>query len=110
MSVPLWGHDADHPELTAWYEELRQPDNPTASCCGEADAYWCDDYYARDGKAFCKITDERTVPKRTPVPVGTEIEIPNDKLKHDKGNPTGHAIAFLSSGGFLYCYVQNGGV
>src|SRR4051812_9399632 len=70
---PSLAHDLDHPEFDAWYAELRQPDNPTASCCGKADAYWCDDYYAKDGKAFCKITDDRVVPHRPPVPVGTEI-------------------------------------
>ena len=26
------------------------------------------------------------------------------------GNPTGHAIVFLSYGGAVYCFVQNGGV
>ncbi len=105
-----FAHDMDHPEYDGWFAELRQPDNPTASCCGKADAYWCDDYYAKDGKAFCKITDGRIVPHRPPVPVGTEIEIPEWKLKHDRGNPTGHAVVFLSSGGAVYCFVQGGGV
>ena len=103
-------HDHDHPELDAWYAGLMQPDNPTSSCCGKADAYWCDDYYARDGKAYCKITDDRVVKGRPPVPVGTEIEIPPWKLKFDRGNPTGHAVVFLSSGGAVFCFVQGGGV
>lgn len=103
-------HDHDHPEHNEWMAGLMQPDNPSASCCGVADAYWCDDYYARDGKAFCKITDDRVVPRRPPVPVGTEIEIPNWKLKFDRGNPTGHSIVFLSSGGAVFCFVQAGGV
>jgi hypothetical protein len=42
------------PTIKEWYETLMQPDVTTASCCGEADAYWCDDYYARGGKAYCK--------------------------------------------------------
>jgi hypothetical protein len=25
-------------ELKKWYQDLKQPDNPAASCCGEADA------------------------------------------------------------------------
>lgn len=103
-------HDHDHPELDAWYAGLMQPDNPRMSCCGKADAYWCDDYYARDGKAYCKITDDRVVKGRPPVPVGTEIEIPPWKLKFDRGNPTGHAVVFLSSGGAVFCFVQGGGV
>jgi hypothetical protein len=102
--------DHEHPELNEWYAGLMQPDNPAVSCCGEADAYWCDDYYARDGKAYCKITDDRVVARRPSVPVGTEIEIPDRKLKWDRRNPTGHSVVFLSSGGAVYCFVQNGGV
>ncbi len=105
-----FAHDHDHPELDAWYAGLMQPDNPTASCCGVADAYWCDDYYAKDGRAYCRITDDRTVPGRPPIPVGTEVEIPDRKLKFDRGNPSGHAVVFLSSGGAVYCFVQGGGV
>lgn len=99
------------PEIRAWYKSLMQPDNPTASCCGEADAYWCDGIHVRDGKTFCTITDDRPNEplRRTPVPVGTEIEIPERKLKHDRGNPTGHQIVFLSSGGAVYCFVQSSG-
>jgi hypothetical protein len=33
-----WG--AVDPALRNWYEALMQPDVPTASCCGEADAYF----------------------------------------------------------------------
>ena len=105
-----FAHDHDHPELDQWYAGLMQPDNPTASCCGKADAYWCDDYYAKDGKAYCRITDDRAVAGRPPVPVGTEIEIPDRKLKWDRGNPTGHSVVFLSSGGSVFCFVQAGGV
>ena len=88
------------------------PDVPTASCCGEADAYWCDDVHVRDGKTFCTITDDRDNTKlmRTPVPIGTEVEIPDKKLTWKDGNPTGHSIVFLSTAGYVYCFVQNGGV
>jgi hypothetical protein len=112
---PSRAHDHDHPEYNEWMAGLMQPDNPTASCCGKSDAYWCDDYYAKNGKAYCRITDDRTVTGRPPVPVGTEIEIPDRKLKWEQGgrpigNPTGHAIVFLSSGGAVFCFVQSGGV
>lgn len=95
-----------------WYEGLMQPDIPNASCCGEADAYWCDDYYARDGKAFCRITDDRPdEPRNRPHrDIGQEFEIPPNKLKWDRANPTGHGVIFLSRGDFVYCYVQPGGV
>ncbi len=104
-------HDHEHPELDAWYKSLMMPDNPTVPCCGEADAYWCDDYYARDGKAYCKITDDREVPRRPHVDIGTEFEIPPEKLKWEQngkptGNPSGHSVIFLSSTGHVYCFAQ----
>lgn len=99
------------PVIREWYSGLMQPDNPAASCCGEADAYWCDSINVREQKTFCTITDTRDDGPlhRSHVPVGTEIEIPNHKLKWDEGNPTGHAIVFLSKGGYVYCFVQGTG-
>lgn len=108
------------PAISEWYRNLKQPDAPEASCCGEADAYWCDDYYSKldsEGKshAYCKITDDREdAPRSRPhIDIGTEIEIPPHKLKWDKSNPTGHAIVFLGGGilaHYVFCFVQNGGV
>lgn len=93
-----------------WYQKLMQPDNPMSSCCGEADAYWCDVPRVKQDKSFCVITDNRVVEGRPHVEMGTEIEIPTHKYKWDSGNPTGHAIVFLSRGGAVFCYVQNDGV
>jgi hypothetical protein len=115
-SIPIArAHDHDHPEHNEWMASLMQPDNPFASCCGKSDAYWCDDYYAKDGNAYCRITDDREVAGRPPVPVGTEIETPDRKLKWEQGgkpigNPTGHSVVFLSSGGAVFCFVQSSGV
>lgn len=105
-------HDHNHPELDQWYATLMQPDSPKVSCCGKADAYWCDTINVKDGKTFCTITDDRADGPlgRPHVPMGTQIEIPNHKLKWDKGNPTGHAIVFLSVTGHVFCFVQAGGV
>lgn len=99
------------PAVKEWFENLKQPDNPQASCCGEADAYWCDEVHVRDGHTFCNITDDRPDEplKRPHVAVGTEIEIPDWKLKFDSGNPTGHTLVFLSSMQFVYCFVQGAG-
>jgi len=104
--------EAGDPAIREWYQALMQPDNPAVSCCGEADAYWADEIHVRDGKTYATITDDRPdEPRRRPhVDVGTEIEIPNHKLKWDKSNPNGHGILFLSRGGYVYCYVQPGGV
>jgi hypothetical protein len=110
-------HDNNHggvgdPAIQQWYRGLMQPDNPSASCCGEADAYWADEIHVRDGKTYATITDDRDdAPLGRPhVENGTEVEIPNHKLKWDKSNPTGHGVVFLSRGGFVFCYVQAGGV
>ena len=109
---PALAHDVEHPELDAWYAELMQPDVPNASCCGEADAYWCDTINVKDAKTFCTITDDRPDEplKRPHVDIGTQIEIPDYKLKYDRGNPTGHAIVFLSRSQYVYCFVQGTGI
>ena len=106
-----WDNNAD-PAVAEWYRSLMQPDNPVASCCGEADAYFADDVHFKDGKTFAAITDDRPdEPRHRPhIAIGTEIEIPNNTLKWDRSNPTGHGVVFLSRGGFVYCYVQPGGV
>ena len=75
------------------------------------DAYWADEVHVRDGKTYVKITDDRPdEPRGRPhVEIGTEIEVPNHKLKWDKSNPTGHGVVFLSRAGYVYCFVQPGG-
>ena len=106
------GHwENSDPGVRQWYQQLMMPDNPTMSCCGEADAYWCDEIHSKGGKNFCAITDDRPDdPLRRPhVDIGTLIEIPDYKIKWDKGNPTGHSIVFLSRGGYVYCFVNGGG-
>ena len=105
-------HDPDHHEFSAWYQELMQPDAPTVSCCGEADAYWADEVHVRGGKTYATITDDRPdEPRGRPhIENGTEIEIPDNKLKWDRSNPTGHGVVFLSRVGYVFCYVQPGGV
>jgi len=105
-----WGNT--DPAVRDWYQSLMQPDVPTLSCCGEADAYWCDDIRVREGRTFCKITDDREdAPRGRPhLEVGTEFEIPPNKLKWDKANPTGHAVVFVSRAGFVFCFVQGTGI
>jgi hypothetical protein len=108
--------DAD-PAVSEWFRELKVPDNPRVSCCGEADAYWADKTYTKDGKNIAVITDTRPDgPLQRPhVPPGTEIVIPDSKMKWDRGNPTGHNIIFLShsnEAGYrdVYCFIDGSGV
>lgn len=103
--------NTDH-AIRQWYQSLMQPDNPAASCCGEADAYWADSYEVDGDKYVAIITDERPDEplKRRHIDIGTRIVIPNYKLKYDQSNPTGHGIVFLSRGDYVFCYVIPGGV
>ena len=100
------------PAIRQWYQSLMQPDIPTSSCCGEADAYWADEVHVRNGRTYVRVTDDRPDGPlgRPHVEKGTEIEIPHNKLKWDRSNPTGHGIVFMSRTGYVFCYVQPGGV
>lgn len=104
--------EASDPEIVVWYRNLRMPDAPTVSCCGEADAYWADSFEVQDGKYVAIITDNRPdEPRRRPHrEVGERIVIPNHKIKFDEGNPTGHGVLFIGAGGGIYCYIPPGGV
>ena len=82
------GQWSGEPAIRQWYQALMQPDVPTASCCGSADAYFCDEVNVKKGKTFCRITDDR----------------PDEPL----GRPHVPIFVFLSRAAF--CYVQPGGV
>jgi hypothetical protein len=109
----------EDPAIHQWYQKLMQPDNPSVSCCGEADAYWCDDPHSRRDHLgnvhnFCTISDDRPDEprRRRHIDIGTEIEIPDNKmLKEGQGNPTGHGVVFMGPTGHLvYCYAFGGGL
>lgn len=104
--------EATDTQVRDWYQTLMQPDNPSVSCCGEADAYWADSFEVDGDRYVAIITDTRDdVPlKRKHIDVGTRFVIPNHKLKYDQSNPTGHGVIFLSRGDYVYCYVAPGGV
>ena len=109
-------------ETAEWFRNLMRPDIG-GSCCGDADAYWCEPLFTRiddhgDAHNYCTITDDRPdAPRYRPhIDMGTAIEVPNDKLKWgpsdpDKhpSNPTGHGIVFISPSRYVLCYVQNSG-
>ena len=107
------GQNSD-PAIKEWFQNLKQPDSPVSSCCGEADGYWCEQLHTRDGKNYCNITDDRVIPGRTPAPLGLEIEIPTNKMMdghQSNGNPIGHSIVFLSSGlSYVYCFILDSGI
>jgi hypothetical protein len=91
--------------LRQWFQKLMQPDNPVMSCCGEADAFEADSFEVRGDQYVAIITNGKGM-----IPEGTKIPVPNNKMKWDDGNPTGHGIIFIGNGGQVYCYVAPGGV
>jgi hypothetical protein len=97
-----WVNSPTH--IRQWFQSLMQPDKPAVSCCGEADAFEADNFEIADDHYVAVITDGKGV-----IPNGTRIAVPNNKMKWDRGNPTGHGIIFIGAGGMLYCYVAPGG-
>src|SRR5712672_2926491 len=94
--------------LAAVYQDLKQPDNPSASCCGEADAYWADAFEATsNGEYVAIITDPRDDKPlgRIHRDMGTRIVVPKNKIKWNEGNPVGHGIIFLSRFDNVFCYL-----
>lgn len=105
---------AASPQVQQWFETLMRPDNVLVACCGEADAYQADDFKVVAGHVVATITDGRDdkLPdgrKRVHIPPGTEVIIPDEKIKWDKGNPTGHGYIFIGRGLSVLCYIAPGG-
>jgi hypothetical protein len=65
----------DDPLISKWFRELKQPDDPSRSCCGESDAYWADDYEVNGDHYIAIITDTRDDKplRRVHVENGTRI-------------------------------------
>lgn len=111
--------DKADPKTVEWFRNLMQPDNPGIPCCGEADAYWADSFDASGDHYVVIVTDERDDgPLMRPhIAPGTRVEVPNSKIKWDRGNPTGHGVLFVrkdwgdqNQPGPVYCFVPGGGV
>ena len=70
-----------------------------------ADAFEADRFEVEGDHYVAIITDGRGI-----LATGSRIAVPNEKMKFDAGNPTGHGIIFIGSQGQIYCYVTPGGV
>jgi len=92
------------PHVRLWFKSLTQPDDPSMSCCGEADAFEADTFEVEGDHYVAIITDGKGV-----IASGTRIPVPNPKMKWDAGNPTGHGIIFIGPEKQVYCYVAPGG-
>jgi hypothetical protein len=96
---------ADVPEnVRQWFESLKQPDHPRQSCCGEADAFEADSFEVEGDHYVAIITNGKGLLRD-----GTRIPVPNQKMKSDAGNPTGHGIIFIGPQRQVYCYVTPSG-
>src|SRR5262249_44557780 len=77
--------EGQDPRIKEWFENLKQPDHPRVSCCGEADAYEADNFEVEGDHYVAIITGHRAV---TSIPLGSRIPVPRQKMKFDAGNPT----------------------
>ena len=100
--------DKQDPAIGAWFKQQMQPDNPSVSCCGKADAYEANEFVMDGAQCFAVITDTRDdIPLMRPhIPVGSRIYIPPHKMKrnNDDPNPTGKGLVFIGGRGQVYCY------
>ena len=105
---PEWENSPPH--VRQWFQDLKQPDHPRLSCCGEADSYEAD-LYEQDGDNYIAIiTGQGPAVDKPVIPVGTRLKVPNSKVKSDKGNPTGHGIIFVGGDNAIVCYVPPAGI
>src|SRR5260370_16875457 len=91
--------DPANADLKRWYQDLKQPDNPAASCCGEAEAYWADAFEATsNGEYVAIITDPRDDKPlgRIHRDIGTRIVVPKNKIKWNEATPVCHALIFFT--------------
>ena len=86
-----------------WFQSPMQPTIRT--CRAAADAFEADTFEVEGDHYIAVVTGGKGV-----IAPGTRIPVPNEKMKWDAGNPTGHGIIFLGSQGQVYCYVAPGGV
>lgn len=81
------------------------------SHCGLTDAYWADSYEVKGDQYVAIITDTRNDIKlgwAQHIEAGTRVTVPNNKIKWDHSNPTGHGIIFIGIGGDVFCYLPPG--
>ena len=105
---PEWENSPPH--IRQWFQNLKQPDHPRQSCCGEADSYEAD-LYERDGSDYVAIiTGQGPAVAKPYIPEGTRLRVPNAKIKWDAGNPTGHGVIFVGKDYKIYCYVPPAGI
>lgn len=115
-AIPIAGTDAATEDSHA-ITKYNQPDSYAAgadegsgptNCCGEADAYWADEYETGPDGYIAIVTDPRNDDQfrdgkghpRHHVPIGTRVEVPARKVitfPPQEPNNTGHGWVWLSA-------------
>ncbi len=92
----------DQPLHETFYSKWHMPDNPSASCCNEADCYPTEIKFD-DGKIFAKRRED-----------GKYIPVPPQKVERNRDNPDGrnHLCApppsAVRSSDTVYCFALGG--
>jgi hypothetical protein len=92
----------DQPLHETFYSKWHMPDNPSASCCNEADCYPTEIKFV-DGKIYAKRRED-----------GKYIPVPPQKVEQNRDNPDGrnHLCApppsALHPSDTVYCFALGG--
>lgn len=126
-STIAYANDYSTPDISEYYELLRQPDRPEVSCCGDGDAYYADkveecplSLTKNECFLIAIITDTRSdiiktskgdIIHRHHVEPGTKIIVPPHKIRKEYiPNPTNHNIIFLNYNLNVFCWEPLGGI
>lgn len=109
------GWDSADPKVIEWFKHAN-----VTSCCGEGDGYEADFFESEKGGVVATVTDDnnhlcrdswdeegnRGSVCKAPIPPDFKpIHVPQDKLRYEPRNPTGHGVIFLRQDDFgVICY------
>lgn len=79
--------------------------NPVVrACCSDADALYADEWQSAGADVIAKVTGGGPRDHAW-APIGRVYHIPASKVKSEPGNPTGHALLFVSPASLEpYCF------
>jgi hypothetical protein len=107
-ATPAYGHDSGTP-FAEWMKSLKQPHQPTNSCCGMADQYYVSDYRPSQKPSMAFIA---LVLGNHGFP-DFEIDVPHHTVMWNQPNPTGRGVIFIvtNEGNYqqVLCFVPETG-
>ena len=101
---------ADGP--STWWRSLyrKEPSGGLVSCCGEGDAVYAD-VWSTDGKEIVVTVTGRGPRNLAWAPVGRTYRLKGHYLVDGRGNPTSHAILFVSEFSLEpICFIPGAGI